>query len=398
MNDRSRANQLPLPPVLKSRRQLEQQGTNLLPAGAQPPVPLPITADGTTYLMAQEAAWLDATHFAVGRWDGSLSIFTFTPSASSGPTITMAVSSPATEGIQMIVWLAPGTFATSNDEGSLIVWRSASGDWNDLVALTTLDYDPSLGVANSADSFTVDSQLYLVVGHANGFLSIWQGAPDGSSLTQAKTVDVRAAQPVNPWGLHNVRGVSAIFAPNGAGCVVSGSEDGNLCVVSVPQGQILSTTVYNPAAQRGINSIAVLGSLLLVANCSVGQNDYNLWLYRIDPSSWTITFCDHASLKVNQSAPQVFNFCSIWGLYRDGLCFFSSTEEGALWMGSISGQKLNVMGYQEVSSALGAALAFNIGGQLIMVNYNLYEFVTMNGTAPPASANPERLPVSQSAS
>jgi hypothetical protein len=45
---------------------------------------LPIVASGTTYAMAQELAWLDATHFAVGRWDGSMSIFKFTSAPTQG--------------------------------------------------------------------------------------------------------------------------------------------------------------------------------------------------------------------------------------------------------------------------------------------------------------------------
>ncbi len=31
---------------------------------------LPLKPSGTTFMMAQEAAWLDSDHYAVGRWDG----------------------------------------------------------------------------------------------------------------------------------------------------------------------------------------------------------------------------------------------------------------------------------------------------------------------------------------
>jgi len=383
-----------LPLVLRSRRNLLESGAKFLAPGFTAPTQLPITADGTTYSMAQEATWLDANHFAVGRWDGSLTVFAFNPSAASGPVITTAVSSPVAEGIQMIVWLSTGVFATSNDDASLIVWQAASQTWSDLRPVTQLKFDPALGMANSADSFTLGTGLYLVVGHANGFISIWSGAAGGTSWALLTTVDVRAAHPVNPWGLHNVRGVSTILQTANRAYVVSGSEDGNLCVVSVPDGQILSTTVYNPAAERGINSVAAFGQNLLVANCSVGPNDKNLWFYRVDLDTWQIALSDSTNLRVNPSAPQVFNFCTVWGLYQGGVCFFASTEEGALWMGNIQGGKLNVFGYQEVSIALGAALAFNAGGQLVMINYNLYEFVTANGAPPSAATNPELLPAS----
>jgi len=395
MDNRTSNLDRPQPLVLRSRRQLMQRGVTFVPPGAVAPARLPIQEDGTTYSMAQEAAWLDAAHFAVGRWDGSLSIFNFNPSRTNGPVITQAVSSPAAEGIQMIVWLAPGVFVTSNDDASLVVWRSASRTWQDLQAPQPLLFDKTLGVANSGDSFAVGDALFLVVGHANGYLSIWRGAPDASDLTLLKTVDVRSQHPVNPWGLHNVRGVCALLSTDARGYIVSGSEDGNLCVVSVPDGQIVSTTVYNPTAERGINSVAVLGQNILVANCSVGPSDKNLWYYTVDFESFRITLRDSTNLKVNPSAPQVFNFCTIWALYDGGVCFFTSTEEGALWMGTVADQRLAVIGYQEVSSALGAALAFNVKGQLVMVNHNLYEFVTRSAPAvatEPANENPERIP------
>jgi hypothetical protein len=44
--------------------------------------------------MAQEVRWLDDRHFAVGRWDGSLSVFEFETAPSTGPLIAAAVSSP----------------------------------------------------------------------------------------------------------------------------------------------------------------------------------------------------------------------------------------------------------------------------------------------------------------
>jgi hypothetical protein len=87
-----------------------------------------------------------------------------------------------------------------------------------------------------------------------------------------------------------------------------------------------------------------------VANCSVGPDDKNLWYYRMDLATGAIQLRDSANLKVNPSAPQVFNFCTIWGRYEAGVCFFSSTEEGALWMGTADGSRLSIIGYQEVTS------------------------------------------------
>ncbi|HWO27586.1 MAG TPA: hypothetical protein VNO32_02190 [Candidatus Acidoferrum sp.] len=142
-------NPKPVPPVLRSREHLAAQGISFLSTGAVAPTALPITADGVTYTMAQETTWIDMQHFAVGRWDGSLSIFAFNASPTAGPVISKAVNTPAFEGVQMITWLAPGVFVSSNDESSIIVWSSPSGNWTDLQVMATLPFDPSLGVANA---------------------------------------------------------------------------------------------------------------------------------------------------------------------------------------------------------------------------------------------------------
>lgn len=384
----------PVPPVIRSRQQLAAQGVSFLPAGAAAPVALPITEDGTTYTMAQEAAWIDLRHFAVGRWDGSLSIFAFNDSPDAGPIISKAVNTPALEGVQMITWLAPGVFASSNDDSSIIVWSSPSGNWTDLQPVTTLPYDPSLGVANSGDSITLGAQLYLAAGHANGFISLWRGNPDGSGLKFLRAVDVRNPKPTNPWGLHNIRGISTIFSVNSTGYIVSGSEDGYLSVLRLPDGAIMSQTVYNRGAQRGINSVSTLGQNLLVANCAVGPTDKNLWYYWIDGNNFSVTLKDSTNLRVNPSAPQVFNFCTSWGLFNDKVGFFSSTEECALWMGTVdASQHLSVIGYQTVFGSLGSALAFNLNGNLVVINYNLYEFTTQGNHAAKPDQHPERLQI-----
>jgi len=390
----SRTPPFPLPAVLRSRQDLEARGISFLPAGAPVPTTLPIQQDGATYAMAQETAWLDDDHFAVGRWDGSLSIFRFSPGEFIGPLITTIVNSPSSEGVQMITWLTPQTFVSSNDAGSMIIWRSApGGDWARLQQAAKLSYDASLGEANSGDAFVLGGAHYLVAGHANGFLTIWSSNTNGNNFQFVRSVDVRSARPVNPWGLHNVRGVSMVQKTDPTALVVTGSEDGDVCMVRVPDGMIVSHTVFNPDAQRGINSLATRGRDLLVANCSVGPDDKNLWYYRMDFANGTIALRDSYDLKVNPSAPQVFNFSTVWGLYQGGVCWFSSTEEGALWMGTVSGGKLSVMGYQAFTDQLGSALAFNTNGKLVMVSYNLFEFITTTAAAAVAAGDsPERVP------
>lgn len=360
----------PVPAALRSRRQLESEGVSFALAGATAPTALPITADGTTYTMAQEVQWLDDVHFAVGRWDGSLSVFSFVDDPQQGPIISAAASDPASEGVQMLCWIGPQQFISSSGEAAIAVWVGYNAQWQSITS-RLFAYPPALGAANTA-TLTSGGSL-LVVGHANGYMTTW-GV--GGNLTLQRVVDVRNPRPVNPWGLHNVRGVADL----GNGLVVGGSEDGYLSVVYAPSGQIVSQTVYNPAAQRGINAIALDASgNLLVANCAVGPTDRNLWYFTISPQSPKPVLRASVNLRVNPNAPQVFNFSTVWGSSsRFGPCWFSSTEEGALWMGTVSAQAgtLNVYGYQTVTTPLGSALGYRAGGDLVLASYDLYEFTT----------------------
>lgn len=359
--------------------------------GELPEQQLPIERLATTYTMAQDICWVDVEHFAVARWDGSLSIFNKTDSMSQGATITTAVSTPADAGVQMVDWIAPQTFITSNDASSMVVWKSTDGDFQTIEVIQTLSYDPSLGVANDADATVVDGVLYVMTGHENGYLTIWSGATDGSGLELVRTVDLRTAHPVNPWNLQNIRGVEWLMTDAGGARVVTGSENGEVCVVAVPGGQILSRTLFNPDAKRGINAISLAGQNLLVANCSVGSADKNLWYYWIDGDDWSLALKQSVNLIVDASRPQVFNFDVSWGIADSEIVFFSATEEGVLWMGTLQpGMRISVTGYEPVAVAdLGAALASGVG-YLAYVAYDIASFDT-TAAGLPSDLNPNRV-------
>lgn len=356
-------------PVVRSLRDLGQD---------LPPEKVPLNQLGTTYTMAQQATWLDDEHFAVGRWDGSLSIFNKTTSATKGPVITTAVSAPADQGIQMLDWIAPGKFISSNDGASMVVWNSPSGEFQKVSVSQKLSYDSAYGIANCSTSQNLGNTLYIATGHENGYLLLWTADVDGSKVGFLQAIDLRSSSPLNPWGLQNIRGASWFLSDSNSIKVATGSENGEICVVDVPSGQVLSRTLYNPEAKRGINAISTAGQNLLVANCSVGSSDKNLWYYWIDGNDWSVTLRDSKNLMVDRSAPQVFNFDVTWGWYFDGPCFFSATEEGELWMGTIEGNRtLSILGHQKVAVAdLGACLASGIGS-VIYAAYNLSAFDTL---------------------
>ena len=252
----------------------------------------------------------------------------------------------------------------------MTVW-SAGVNWHEPAAHATR-YDRALGAANSAVLVRPDEEPVLVVGHANGFLSLWS-ARALPALSMLETVDVRSEQPTNPWGLHNVRSLAALDDRR----IICGSEDGLLSVVIVPSGEVLTQTVSNPRAHRGINAIALSkAGDLLVANCSVGRDDSNLWYFTLDASDPRPKpeLRDHANLRVNPEAPQVFNFSTVWAIGDAESRFFCSTEEGALWMGGVAERELGLLGYQQVTSPLGSALSFAPDGRLVLVSHDLYEF------------------------
>ncbi|WP_067466634.1 WD40 repeat domain-containing protein [Actinomadura macra] len=353
----------PLPPLLRSHADLAARGIR---APGVAPTALPIKTDGTTYQMAQSLAWLDAGHFAVGRWDGSMSVFTYNPSAVSGPTIDVAVNSPSEQGVQMVTAVTGNLLASSNDDRSFILWRGTRG-WTAL-RQKKIGYDPALGVATSGRTVTVAGRRILCVGHTTGRLSLWS-ISDGTATLQ-KTLDLRNPAPVNPWDLHDIRAIE----PAAGTKVITGSEDGYLCVVDVRSQKILSQTVFNPTAQRGINDLDVRGNDLLVVNCSVGPQDRNLWLFSLDPTTGQPTLKTSTNLLVDERRPQAFAFSVVWAAYPQGPCWFVSTEEGALWMGT---PDLKVLGYQQVTAPLGSALGWTTNpGRLALVSHDLYEFTT----------------------
>ncbi|MCX6594724.1 MAG: hypothetical protein NTZ56_24690 [Acidobacteria bacterium] len=321
----------------------------------------PLQDLGTTYSMAQEVRWVDANYFAIGRWDGSLTIFT-NPSPPGPPSISAAIVTPSLSGVQMIARIAPNLFGSSNDGQSITLWGTdGTFSENGITVRATLSYDPSIGVANDGTTTECDGVTYFVTGHANGSILIWQVQPDGS-LTLLKTMDLRSPNPIpSPYPLKNIRGVEA-WQP---GIVVTGSEDGDLCLVDVVNTTVLARMRYNPSAQRGINDIDVCGDYLVVANCSVGPDDRNLWLYAIEDLAFMAL--DSVNLKVNPALDQVFDFCVDQAVVDDNHYFFATTQEGVVWVGTAQDGKLNPIATQAVSTNYGAALSYQPDSRILAV-------------------------------
>jgi hypothetical protein len=131
---------------------------------------------------------------------------------------------------------------------------------------------------------------------------------------------------------------------------------------------------YNECAQRGINDIDTCGDHLLLSNCSVGPDDRNLWLYRIKDDGFDLL--DSVNLRVDSTRKQVFNFCIDQAVVEGKQYFFSATQEGMVWIGLVENDRLVILGKQEVSTPIGAALAYEPTSRLLAVaghNIHLFE-------------------------
>lgn len=380
----------PLPPVLRSEQELLRSGAKAQPTLPLAPIALPIRPEGVTFDMAQSAAWIDRDHFAVGRWDGSLTVFRFSAVSDRGPLIALAGCTPSAEGVQMIAWIAERLIVTSNDHHSFALWQPSEA-WDRLLLVRNVEYDPLFGDANSGDVLLLGNRIWLAVGHANGFVSVWCAHEGKTTLDLVGALDVRSRTPSNPWDLQNVRGVGAVEAGGCPPCFVTGSENGDLCVITVPDLRVASTRRYNECAQRGINAIAVDATDVLVANCAVGPDDHNFWYFTLDPATLQLAPRDAVMLKIDPYIEQAFTFATVWAEDAEGRCFFASTQEGALWMGRPTPDaRLSIIGFQRVTSPIGAAMAWASNGNLAFVAHDLYEFNTMPRSKA-MRANPNRI-------
>lgn len=324
---------------------------------AEPAYPQSIHPAGTTVSFAQALTWLDASHFSVGRWDGTITIFR-TPSAGEfGPVAVQAMTTPSGHGVEMLATVDKDAFVSSDAEGDLIVWKRSAAGCNCFEANDRLSYDPSSGVADSGLTVSVNGKRYLLTGHANGVVLFWEES--GAHYTLVKTVDVHSLKPpANPWGLKNVRGLAFWHD-----AIVTASEDGDIVALALADGSERFRVRYNDKAQRGINSLSIQGDTLLIANCAVGSSDKNLWLF--DLSSGTPVLKDAENLALDLTRSQVFDFSAALAVNGDGPLFFASTEEGLLWEGRIDSGHLLVTGITKSSSEGGSVVALSPDGELV---------------------------------
>jgi WD40 repeat protein len=310
---------------------------------------LPIAAAAALYLTAQEVRWANQTLFAVGRWDGSVTLYNYDDKRSPALCIAGALAEQDSGGVRMIAAFGDGRCASSNGPGCINVWRVEDPD----TTLIHLTYNGSLGSATAGQYISHADGDYLIVGHDAGYLTTWRVETDGIDLV--RVVDLRAKKPVNPWGLQTIYGIAEL--PGGTD-LITAADSGCLCVLDPVAGAVWSRTVYDENAQRGLNDVSSMNGYVVTVNCAVGSTQPNLWLFQLQPDK-ALKLLDSKILRLDASLPQVFAFCVRISQAADGLIWFAATEEGLLWVGRIIDDQLTVLGNQVVASHYGAALAVN---------------------------------------
>lgn len=323
--------------------------------------PEALTRAGTTYAMAQSVATLGGGRFAVGRWDGTVSVFRLPVPAAPDATarLEQVLLAPSHAGIELVAAVPGGGLLTSNDGRSLALFGPGAG--TDALQLRAIvAYDPKYGTANSAAPVQLGRETLLVTGHAEGAILLWRPAPGLASLSLVTAVSVRSPEPIpSPYRLWNVRGVAAVKP----GVVVTGSEDGDLCLVKLPEGRVLARRRYSPTAARGINGIALTGDRLAVVSCAVGREDKNTWLFTVGEVGFRPLTA--VNLIADPARPQAFAFSVVWtgGAVPQLL---ASTQEGDVYRAELRGETLAVRGRLHVAEGVGSALALDAASGLVI--------------------------------
>lgn len=312
---------------------------------------------------AQEAIWLNEKEIAVGRWDGITTIF-----HNEGRELTphQALISPSKQGVTMLAKLSDTAFASSNGKESIVVYEKTSDEF---CLKSCYNYPPYVGEANSATLSISGGEPFLVTGHAEGVILVWKVTQNALELV--RLVPLRSPHPIkSPFHLKNIRGVT----PWRPGLVLTGSEDGDICLVDISTGKILQRQCYNESAQRGINALFCLDNYVLVGNCADGAADKNLWLYAVQETGFALL--DSINLVHNTALPQVFTFdVKLFHPDQASYYFFCTTGEGLLWYGSIVSDKLNTIDCVEIAPVGGAALAIHpTQPRLAAIAYDNYLF------------------------
>lgn len=278
--------------------------------------PPKLGAPRTVFTLAQKVAWISPAEFAVGRWDGTVSIFEVPKDPETPPKLKVVTSAPSKKGVEALLALDDGTLVSSDGSKALAIYDGKSSSWS------STSFGENLGTVNTFARISINGAPALVAGHELGFVTVWKAV--AGVWTLERTIDVRSPTPISSeFPAKNVRAV----APAGGTVVITGSEDGDLAAVDVFSGKVLARQRYDATTERGINGVAVQGDRVLVVNCPSSASQPNLYLFKWDGSKFALL---HSTIvRADDATPPVFSFDIV--LTKRG--FFVTTEDGWLWPG-----------------------------------------------------------------
>lgn len=319
------------------------------------------------YNMAQQTEWIDEKELAIGRWDGTVTIFRRDDSSEIPARLIQTMKTPSGLGIQMLGVISGFGIIASNTEDSMVVWVRF-GDNQKYFFKQFLYFDNKLGMVNSFSDFVVNNQRIIVTGHANGYLTVWEFSNNKMRFLHA--INVQSSNPISSsYPLKNIRSVVHYQGSQ----IIIASEDGDISIIDSISKDTVFRQRYQPSAQRGLNRIFVRGNFLVAANCAVGQEDNNIWLYRIHLDN--LELLDALHLKENKDSKQVFNAGSVISVIGNEHYVFSGTQEGLLWVHKIDNCKLvYLQRRQVVNAAIAPIIALGENNWIATVSHEIRIF------------------------
>ncbi len=308
----------------------------------------------------QVASWLREDLCLAGWWDSTITLFSNPP-----PLFLQATPIPSSNmGVQMLASLDGNFFVSSHDQGSLALWEV----FDQGMHCSSFAFYPTIyGVANSSLCLDWQGVRYLISGHEKGYIILWKW--EGKELIFSGFKDIRSSNSL-PLGLYNVRGIAHYKDE----LVVTGAEDGDLCLLSIPDLTIIDRKKYNKSAERGINTVSVVGEWVLAGNCPMSVFESNLWRFRIE--NQTIVPVDSTRLAFSPNDP-VFLFSMVPHPESNGL--FATTEEGLIWHVHLS-DELEGEVFSNLGSEGAAALALYPGGKTLVAAAITLHFLSIEET------------------
>lgn len=317
----------------------------------------------TTYNYCQSLKWLDEYRFAIGRFDGTLSIFDIRDK-DNGFTASQVLLNEDHSQITTIEPTKHNMTFISNGKGSinLLSYDGSSYYW-----ANRLDFDLSFGEFNSGCEINFNDEDYFVSGHENGYIVIWKW--DGEKYIEDGYMDIRSKNPIEAeFMIKNIRGVK----PYKDATVITACEDGDLALIDIVKKEEIFRMRYRKDAKLGMNGLSISGEYLLSSNCTNG-NEPNLNLYRLKDNK--IIPLDNIYLAKDKDRKNIYGVTIDFYENR----FTISTSEYYIWFGEVVDDELKVNEYYgngEYKSS--SVFDYSFDRKMIASSLNEIELIELN--------------------